>query len=255
MTEILVVGFPKSGNTWLSRLLSDALGWPVRGINGARPLAECGDDHAEGHVIRQLHLYPSACGDSYGAIPSQYTYNTNKYHIEHRIIHILRDPRDVAVSINHYWGIKNLQRTITDVMDNGAHPLWGCGWIKYIDAWRRASVPVIETRYEWLHADPVLELQRLLDRMGLHSTQSLGEVVTRQQIDAKRAAIRGDESENYAHGKGAQLCNLRTGRVGDWKAEFDSENIIAFAERFTDQLIELGYETDRDWALVGVQTC
>jgi hypothetical protein len=253
MTEILVVGFTKSGNTWLSRLLSDALDWPVRGINGARPLSEQGEDHRDGHVIRQLHLYPDASGSHYSAVPHQYTLNTDKVTEHHKIVHIIRDPRDVAVAINYYWGIKNLQRVITKVMATGEHPLWGCGWVQYVEAWRTTHVPVVETRYEWLHADTLLELQRILDRFELRAVKPLGEVIERQSIDVKRKDI-VENGEHLAHGKGAQLTNLRAGRVGDWRQEFSEEDIEAFADLYTMAMLKLSYEDDPEWYLRKAQT-
>ncbi len=253
MTEILVVGFPKSGNTWLSRLLSDALDWPVRGIQDARPLAECGADRDDGNVIRQLHLYPDSF-TGLPAVPNQWTFNTAALNGEHKIVHIIRDPRDVAVAINHYWGIKNLQHTIVTVVGKGQHPLWGMGWSEYINAWRKVP-QALETRYEWLHEDTLLELRRILDMIGLKPVKPLDEVIRRQSLKATRERINKDDDINYAHGKGAQLTNLRGGRVGDWRAEFSDQNRQAAADLFTLELLDLGYEDQPDWYAEKVQEC
>ncbi len=253
MTEILVVGFPKSGNTWLSRLLSDALDWPVRGIQDARPLAECGADRDDGNVIRQLHLYPDSF-TGLPAVPNQWTFNLAAQNGQHKIVHIIRDPRDVSVAINHYWGVKNLQHTIVSVVGKGQHPLWGCGWAQYINAWRKAGI-ALETRYEWLHEDTLLELRRILDQFDLRPVKPLDEVVRRQELKATRDRINKDKDEHYAHGKGAQLTNLRGGRVGDWRAEFSDQNRQAAADLFTLELLDLGYEDQPDWYAEKVQEC
>lgn len=253
MTEILVVGFPKSGNTWLSRLLSDALDWPVRGIEDARPLAECGADREDGNVIRQLHLSPYS-RPGRPVVSDQWACNIAALNGQHKIVHILRDPRDVAVAINHYWGIKNLQHTITRVMAHGEHPLWGCGWSQYVNAWRKTP-QALETRYEWLHEDTLLELRRILDRFGLRPVKPLDEVVLRQALKATRERISKDKDEHYAHGKGAQLTNLRGGRVGDWRAEFSEQNRQAAAELFTLELLDLEYEDRPDWYAKKAQEC
>lgn len=255
MTEILIVGFPKSGNTWLSRLLSAALDWPVRGIYDARPIAEQGLDRADGKVIRQLHLLPKHEGAGVAAVPHQYTCNIDAVNGQHKIVHIIRDPRDVAVAINHYWFIGNLLHTIQDVMSTGEHPLWGCGWAEYVTAWRHAPLDVIETRYEWLHADPLMELRRILDRLDLRAAEPLGTVVKQESFEQRRALIAGEAGETMAHGKGIQLTNLRGGRVGDWRTEFEAEHIAAAHEIFTPHLLELGYEDDPEWYMTQVQTC
>ena len=254
MTEIIVVGFPKSGNTWLTRLLSAALDWPVRGVGEARPLAEQGSDRADGNLIRQLHLEPVAHGNNYPAIASQHVLNTDALNGHHKIVHIMRDPRDVAVSVNHYWGIGDLQRVITEVMTRGVHPLFGCGWSQYVSEWRAALMPVIETRYEWLHDNPLFELRRIIDRLELREVEPLDEVVRQEEINTRRTHIR-KHGEQMAHGITPQLTNLRAGRVGDWRHEFTPENVAAFAEHFTPQLLKYGYEDDPEWHLAFVQTC
>ena len=42
--DTFIVSYPRSGNTWLSRILGDLLDSPVTGIFDARPLAEEGLD-------------------------------------------------------------------------------------------------------------------------------------------------------------------------------------------------------------------
>jgi len=246
MTEILVVGFPKSGNTWLTRLLADALDWPVRGIGEARPLAEQGEDREDGSLIRQLHLFPESHGNRYPVVASQHSLNVDAVNGQQRIVHIIRDPRDVAVSINHYWGINDLQRVITRVMAHGAHPLWGKGWLEYITAWRAALLSVIETRYEWLHADPYAELRRIVNLTAIEPAHPLHEVVERQAIEIKRADI-AINGERMAHGITPQLTNLRAGRVGDWQTEFSTDDKRQFARLYGSQLLALGYETNDEW--------
>lgn len=246
MTEIIVAGFPKSGNTWLTRLLSDALDYPVAGIDDAIPLAADQQERNGDGVIRQLHLLPTDRGDRF--VANCYTLNVKHYSTQ-RVIHIIRDPRDVAVSIDAYWGIGNLDKTIVDVMALGQHPLWGCGWPEYISTWRATELPHLETRYEWLHEDTALEIRRLCDLMGVKIIKPLDEVIQRNEISTKRQWIK-DADDNLIrlpHGKGAQLTNLRAGRVGDWQTSFtDDQKKLAFLS-FQSHLIELGYESSPLW--------
>lgn len=259
MTEILVVGFPKSGNTWLSRLLGDALDLPIEGIDKAIPLAADEQERHGDGVIRQLHLVPSDDVDERrypGFVASQWTINPRCYNGQH-IIHILRDPRDVVVAVKEYWEVDTIDKAISEVVKDGGWPLWGTGWEKYINLWRSSTLPHIDTRYEWLHADTALEIRRLCDLMRLKIVKPLDEVIQRQSIDVKREWIRraDDQAIRLPHGKGAQLKNLRAGRVGDWRTVFTPEQDGLAHEAFGDMLIELGYETDHEWHLRGVQTC
>lgn len=245
MSDILIVGFPKSGNTWLSRLLSDALDWTVTGTHGAVPLAAQTKAHDDS-VIRQLHLSPKSLNGS-PAIIDQHTFNTTAY-TDQKIVHIIRDPRDVAVSIHHYWGREDFKETLRDVLGRGAHPLWGCSWAQYVTAWRAVNIPVIETRYEWLQEDTALELARLIDQMNLRAIGPLNAVIAQNEIETKRQWLK-EHDENLPHGLGPQLTNLRAGRVGDWRNWFDFSDALWAAQYLNDQLLALGYESDRDWYL------
>lgn len=247
MTEIIVTGYPKSGNTWLTRLLSDALDYPVTGIDNAIPLAADQQERNGDGLIRQLHLVPRRNNEA-RFVASRYYLNPNNHNGE-RVIHIIRDPRDMAVAIKEYWELADIYTTITNVMATGAWPLWGMGWPEWMQDWRSTDLPYIETRYEWLHADTEKEIRRLCDDMGLTIVKPLAEVIERQSIDVKRKALRDTDDQAFylPHGKGAQLQNLRGGRVGDWRERFGPDDKQAALEVFSDWLIRLGYESDANW--------
>lgn len=42
--------------------------------------------------------------------------------------------------------------------------------------------------------------------------------------------------------------HLRKGKPGDWENHFTDEHVRAFKNRYNELLVELGYETDTDWA-------
>jgi aryl sulfotransferase len=247
--DVIIAGFPKSGNTWLSRLMGDVLNRPIRGIGNAVPLAAEGEERGAGRgIIQQLHLIPDEDIDEEhnpGFIASQWRINPRQYNGEH-VIHIIRDPRDVAVSIDAYWGRFNIDVTLCGLMAKGEHPLWGTSWRKYIEAWRDTTQSHVESRYEWLHADPAKEMQRLLNLFGLKPEHDLGEVIERQSFLARKEQIERD-GENMPHGKGIQRANMRKGIVGDWRNVFTAEQKRMAFQLFNDHILALGYETNPLW--------
>lgn len=249
MNDVIIVGFPKSGNTWLARLMGDALNRPIRGTENARPLAAEGEERGDGRgIVRQLHLVPQDNIDDRrypGFVASPWSINPEKRNGE-QVIHIIRDPRDVAIAIDAYWEINNLHKTLGEIMRTGAWPLWGRGWESYLAMWRKSSVAHFETRYEWLHADTLLEMRRLCDLMSVKVEHPLDEVVQRQSFDERKAQIARD-GENMPHGITAQKKNLRRGIVGDWRNVYTAEHKQLAREVFGDMLIELGYESSDDW--------
>lgn len=253
MSDVIVVGFPKSGNTWLARLMGDALHRPIRGTDTARPLAAEGEERGAGRgIVQQLHLVPPDKGDEVderrypGFVSSPWHVNPNCYNGEH-VIHIIRDPRDVSISVNAYWGRENLNDTITEVVGAGGWPLWGTSWEKFVNLWRSSSdVPHVETRYEWLHADPLKEITRLLNLFVLKPANDLETVVQRQSFEERKAQIDRD-GENMPHGITAQRKNLRKGSVGDWRETMTHEQKRLCFVAFGHMLIELGYESSPLW--------
>ena len=54
--EVFTTGIPKSGNTWLNRLLSDALRAPLQNDHD-EPIQYYGlDDYDDKYVVRKLHM-------------------------------------------------------------------------------------------------------------------------------------------------------------------------------------------------------
>jgi hypothetical protein len=198
-------------------------------------------------LIRQLHLTPIHNHEP-RFVASRYYLNIDR-HAGEKVIHIYRDPRDVAVSVCAYWELGDLPRVVREVMATGSRPLWGTGWPEFMATWRKTDLPHIETRYEWLHADTATEIRRLCDLMGVKIVKPLDEVIRRNALEAKRAAINAtdDIATHLPHGKHAQLMLLRAGRVGDWREAFNAEARTAAHDCFDDWLIELGYEYDRNW--------
>lgn len=248
MTDVIIVGFPKSGNTWLARLMGDALNRPIRGTEGAKPIAAEGEERGDDRgVVRQLHLTPSNDIDDRrypGFIASPWAVNPKHYNGEH-IIHIIRDPRDVALAIAHYWEV-NLDKVINEVMATGESPLWGTGWEQSVMAWRSSDVPHVETRYERLHADTLKEMTRLTNLFVLKPVNNLEEVVQRQSFEEVKKRIETD-GDLMTYGKGIQRKNMRKGIVGDWRETFTAEQKRAAFRVFGRLLIELGYESSPLW--------
>lgn len=219
--QIYIIGYPKSGNTWLARLLGDYLDSPVVRWNNALPIAAEGDDRKGEYRIYQLHLHPIK-SDSADFIEGPHILNLNAYNGE-KVVYIVRDPRDVVVSAMHYWGIESLEKAI-EAMGNGTHPLQAVGaWSDFVESWysvvRNKTIPVHAISYESLYSDQSLAFFNLLSAMGLAGNKDVDKayrVFSQQEIENKRKQIEVD-GDSRPYGKETQLHNLRKGIAGDWK--------------------------------------
>lgn len=186
MARITVTGYPRSGTVWVSRLLGDVLDRPIVGAGGGMSLAS-----REGSGDCIMHAHAALEG-----------------------VMVVRDPRDVAVSVAEFWKwplTETLHRMI-----HGPGPLSLPPWEEYVDSWETV------VRYEDFHRNAEAELGKLLESLGETPSKSLGEVVERQSFAAIRAKMER-HGGRFAFGRQAQLEHLRNGKVGEWKERFSSE--------------------------------
>jgi hypothetical protein len=227
--DVLVIGYPRSGNTWLSRLLGDMLDSPVTGWESAHPLAEEGLDRKGPYTVRQLHLRPNSTIEIGNAIHNANTFAVKCYDGE-RIIRIIRDPRDVAVSAWHYWDLKSLEYTIK-AMGEGLPPFAGVGpWARFYTEWQSTSefgLKSFNVHYEELFKHPEAALFSIAYFLGLidyygDMVAAIDIAIQRQSFAVRQAELSGSGSK-YMYGETIQLKNLRKGIAGDWRNHFTPE--------------------------------
>lgn len=225
--SLLVTEYPKSGGTWLSRMLSDALD-----IDFPRHRApSINSSIFHGHYCSKFRGVPTVV--------------------------LWRDPRDIMVSWYHHLLVSpkvnpNLRFKAAQIMpfsdfsdvgenlpsfiricfsENGLAP--GFTWNQFFDyhSDRTASKSkenekcVISTSYEKLRNDPCKELSRLVENLGYEISQ-----------ENIRSAVKMNTFEAITGRKPGEVDNnsyLRKGIIGDWKNQFSSE-----AEKVLDECTE-----------------
>jgi len=247
--NVVVVGYPRSGNTWLARLLGNALNSPVTGLKKAMPLANEGKDRPGPYWVRQLHLHPHAgpCEHKV-ALVNAGTFCLDNWRDE-RIAFIVRDPRDVAVSAASYWHMP-LAKTVRRMKD-AKFPMGFGPWSKFVRDWlhvykNNVDHRMIVVKYEALNEDTVAILGAALAMLDLEPVKPLEQVAAEESIEAKRKQVMKD-GDQRPYGKDIQLHHLRKGIVGDWK-NWDWSSIGPFAdETFGPTMDLLGYEREENW--------
>ena len=188
-----------------------------------------------------------------------------------RVIHIIRDGRDVAVSATHHrWNQaedrggssrptpdqlakreayredpQGLLRTDDGIFPEGYVGKSAAKWGTRVGKTVRDGPALLgadyyaEVRYEDLLEKPEEELGRLLGFLGADAS---GPTV--------RRCVRAASFERLAGGRsrGQEAASFfRKGVAGDWKNVFTERNKQDFKAAAGDLLIELGYEEDGDW--------
>lgn len=235
---VIVVGFPKSGTTWTSRILGDVLNSPVRGFGESVPLAREGENRTGEYTIYQNHLALTK-RDMGCLVPDMLTLSEPRWNGQH-IIHIVRDPRDVTISAQHYWGIATLEEALECVY-HGNHPV-SMRYTNFIKSWLDTTLPVIQVRYEDLVKDTFGTISAILQQCEIDvDDQTIRLAVERQSFFVRKDELLGSK-DTYPYSSGIQSKNLRKGLAGDWVNVFTPELKVKAEGYFGDLLDTLGYE-------------
>jgi hypothetical protein len=173
-----------------------------------------------------------------------------------RVLHVVRDPRDVLISALHYhkkstesWlhepipGYDNVTyqrrlRALPVKFDQYVFEMEHstAGTLRDLLNWRYGRANCFEARYEDLRQDAQLNYWRRISVF-------LGFDEREQQISGRCFW------QNSLFGGLSRVGNkhVRSGDVAQWKREFTKDLGDAFVARFPDALQSLGYELDNGW--------
>ena len=247
MKNILIIGYPKSGTTWLSRLIGELLQAPVKGYWNAshhEPASE-GLDRVSPYCCYKSHI-------SYE--------NLQKQEGIYKCIYIYRDPRDIALSGAHFfkprthklfklpvlsWLYKIYENLIVlpqmkwkmsqDLVYGNARfaKALGLKWSKHLRPYL-ADESIYSISYEDLHKDTSTVLKKLAGFLEVQIGDEMFEyAIQRQSIDRLKglANTRKDKI-------------VREGKIGSWKSELPVKAKALLNDELKDELVLLGYSMD-----------
>ena len=241
---LLIIGQPKSGTTWLARLIDEVPGymrWTPESIK-IRHDFKPGDltPPPAGYTIIKTHTPPT-------------DENVDVIHdAGYPYVVTLRDPRDLAVSWAHWVGLTESQTgrgnptppqfgnpaeaAKLDIPERISFYIervlprmmtWSRGWLAAMEAQKGMVM-----KYEDLLGDTPHQLRRIIDHYGLDLPESWIDATVTKHAFRKKS---GGASFN------------RKGIAGDWKNHFSDAQREAFKAQAGTYLQELGYAEGADW--------
>ncbi len=256
MNNIIVVGYPKSGSTWITRLTAELIGCPVTGFWNAPSGIEMACEGRERTSEYRCYKAHHQLGQLNFDLPS----------VENRIIYVIRDPRDVAISGGLYFrfdtalvnkGVlrkmhslqalysvwyklfKNKKQRISEMIST---IIYGNDYIPWCSIpWKMHYTPYYEkkvlfVRYEDMLEFPERECNRIIKYIDIHrETSAVQRAIMNQSFSKKKRSL-------IRKGKVRKAMFLRSGNSAQWKYILDKRQRDIFVTELRSDLQFFGYE-------------
>lgn len=242
--KVLVNGSPKSGTTWMLKMIASIPGYhDVGNFDG---VFEKYHTVQPGDVVHGHDWY----------VPELKTILLEE---GIKVILMIRDPRDQLVSRMfhikrspvHKWHerMKDLSNDEALMMciEGREGGLPGTDrMIKLAQTWMEGNAEALIIKYEELLADPLGHFKQVLAYLGIPNKADLAEtIVERNRFERLSAGKRIWQTRKPGQEK--KDSHFRKGITGDWKNYLTEAHIKRFKEVAGEQLIQLGYEKDLNW--------
>ena len=239
--DVFLVSYPKSGNTW-TRFLIANLVFPEKQPDFAN-LNELIPD-PEGLSKRHLENMPRP------RYIKSHQYFDPRYH---KVLYIVRDPRDVVLAEYHF-GIKQrlhgeeypLAHYVSRFLANDTGHTYG-SWFDHVASWyftRRDDPAFLLVRYESLHTQPVIEMERIAMFLGVDPDPERLNFAIEQSTGARMRELEKKQMHVFSSTKDTRpdLPYIRVAKAGGWRANLPRDCVARIESAWGSLMEEMGYE-------------
>jgi hypothetical protein len=234
--DALLVSYPKSGNTWIKFMIAHAL-------TGVAPNFDATQDTI-GEIGRDTDVPTLLPGG--GRILKSHEACSTGVRAPGRVVYVVRDGRDVAVSYYHHLLRRGpapgefssfLPRFVAGEFD-GYGP-WADHVTSWLDWGGERDGGLLTIRYEDILEDPFSGLQQTLEFLGV----PVGADVVEAAVEANRfEQMRKRETESAFHERQGERFFVRRGISGEWRETFSAADTALFDHACGAVLERLGYD-------------
>ncbi len=231
--DIFIVGFPKSGSTWMQSLISGI----VYGTH-----TDFMSDHLAQEIVPDVHArtHYKRLG-KVNFFKSHHLPNI-KYK---RVIYIVRDGRDAMVSYYHFNRNRGIETDLEQMIVDGDH-IFPSKWHQHVRKWKENpfNAEMITIRYEDLLTQPLNQLYKLCDFINIERSDELLESVIKcNHIDKMRSRVIANDgmaNKSFTGSKGAKF--FRKGKTKNYLQEMNLDLQKHFLEEASKELHLFNYE-------------
>lgn len=170
-----------------------------------------------------------------------------------KILHLVRDGRDMLVSATYDWLLKDAHGTpryqylvqqdtskpLDRFFDDTTVSKWSSLWTEINSKMRDKVKDVFQVRYEDMKSTMHVQLERIFEYLNVGHNADLVQYCVATSAFKK---LTGRDA-----GNANPTAKTRKGIVGDWQTHFTRRDAELFEQLTGSALIDLGYETDSQW--------
>ena len=239
--DIFLVSYPKSGNTW-TRFLIANLAYPEKNPDFSNINVLIPDPEAM--AKRDLERAPRP------RILKSHDYFDPRFQ---KIVYIVRDPRDVALS-EYYFDVKRLAipedfpltKFVSRFVRGELNHPHGT-WREHVATWfyTRANDPrFLLVRYESLQTDGMKELRRVAEFLGIPAGDERLALALKQSSANRMRELEKKQAHLWSSTRETRKDKpfVRAAKAGGWKTELPPSSVCEIEEAWAGLMHEIGYE-------------
>jgi hypothetical protein len=241
--DIFLVSYYRSGSTWTRFLVGNL-------VNNEDPVTFANVERR----VPPIYIWPDRVLRSLPRIFKSHECFDPRYP---RIIYILRDPRDVAVSFYYYCLKMRILREGYSMDDFVGRFISakivpyadrvGC-WEDHVLSWlrlRTGKPGFFLLRYEDLQADPARELAKVASFLGVEATPEKIERAVSLSSASSMRSLEAKQSKEWGVTKDSRqdIRFVREAKSGGWRDKLSAASVQAIEHAWGTTMRELGYPT------------
>jgi hypothetical protein len=239
--DTFLVSYPKSGNTW-TRFLVANLMYP--------------DKNPDFSNINELIPDPEALSKNHlNELPRPRIIKSHQYFDPRyqKVICIVRDPRDVALSEYHFQIKRGLigddapvADFVTSFLGHKQEHSYGT-WYENVGSWfftRRSHPAFLLVRYESMQSQPMPEMARIAEFLGATvDPEALAFAVKQSSADRMRE-LEKKQAHLWSSTKDTRPDKpfVRQAKAGGWRSDLPHDCVAKIEAAWGGLMTELGYE-------------